>query len=156
MSFLFPIGTSEQTPLVLPSPAQHAQTVSTGGSLLRTIAGLLVVIAVVYGLSWLLRQMKSAKEQRSAGTGLATLATLPLGPGRTLHLVRSGAEILLVGASEKSVVPIRVYSADEAEQAGLVSHDDGPGDDAGGGGAAPADTVLGRILTELRRRTVRE
>jgi flagellar protein FliO/FliZ len=153
MSFLFPIGTSEQTPLVLPSPAQHAQTVSTGGSLLRTIFGLLVVIAVVYGLSWLLRQMKSAKEQRSAGTGLATLATLPLGPGRTLHLVRSGAEVLLVGATEKSVVPIRVYSAEEAEQGGLVSDDDGPGDDSGGG--ASPDTALGRILTELRRRTVR-
>ncbi len=57
---------------------------------MRTIVGLLIVIAVIWGLSWILRQVKSGKETRAAGTGLSSVATLPLASGRTLHLVRAG------------------------------------------------------------------
>src|SRR5205085_10642526 len=54
--------------------------VSSGGSsgIVRTIVGLFIVVAVIYGVAWLLRAAKGGKN-RSSGHGLSQLATLPLG-----------------------------------------------------------------------------
>lgn len=43
------------------------------------------------------------------------VATTTLAPNRALHLVRSGDELILLGVTEQSVTPIRVYSAEEAQ-----------------------------------------
>ena len=56
----------------------------------------------------------------AAGDGLETLATLPLGTNRSLHLVRAGGEIVLLGAAEHGVTPIRRYSEAEARALGLL------------------------------------
>ena len=48
------------------------------------------------------------------------LATLPLGPNRSLHLVRAGDEVVLVGAGEHGVTPIRTYTQAEARALGLL------------------------------------
>ncbi len=74
----------ESTPLNLTPPkvnAHHAAP-TAGGGLVRTIVGLAIVIAVIYGLYWVLKQVKASREERSSGQGLGTLATLPLGPNR--------------------------------------------------------------------------
>jgi len=59
---------------------------------------------------------------------------VPLGSGRSVHLVRAGRDLVLLGVAEQGVVPIRTYSEEEARAAGLVD-DDGmlilPEDDAG-------------------------
>ena len=55
----------------------------------------------------MLKQVKASKETAAAGEGLETLATLPLGANRSLHLVRAGDEIVLLGAAEHGVAPIR-------------------------------------------------
>jgi flagellar protein FliO/FliZ len=124
--------TGEDTPLNLdPQPA--AEHVSGGGGLVRTIVGLAIVIGVIYGLTWVLRQAKSGREQRSAGPGLETVATVALGPNRSLHLIRTGREFVLVGSAEQGVTPIRVYTDEEARELGLL---DG---DGGRGGTALAD-----------------
>ena len=39
------------------------------------------------------------------GCGLESMATLPLGPNRSLHLVRAGGEVVLVGVGEHGVTP---------------------------------------------------
>jgi flagellar protein FliO/FliZ len=151
----------EQTRLHLDgetSGAGAAQVGAGGGSVVRTIVGLAVVIAVIYGLTWVLRQVKASRETSAAGSGLESLATLPLGTGKALHLVRAGGELVLVGVGEHGVTPIRTYSEEEARALGLL---DAPvvGLDAivpvdplrpehGGGG------VRRRILDEVRRRTV--
>ncbi len=91
-------GPGEDTPLNL--PADTPRTVAgTGGSgnLVRTIVGLAVVIGVIYGVAWVLRQVKDSRETRVSGVGLQHAATIPLGPNRSLHLVRAGRELVLVG-----------------------------------------------------------
>ena len=141
----------ERTPLKLSDPdaAPTQAAGSAGGGLVRTIVGLAVVIGVIYGLYWILKQVKASREESATGEGLQTLATLPLGTNRSIHLVRAGHEIVLVGAGEHGVTPIRTYSEPEARALGLLADEtDEPIDEAK---AKPARRGL---LEELRRRTV--
>ena len=71
----------------------------------------------------MLRKLKR-HEGRAVGSGLESVATLPLGPGRSLALVRAGSDFVLVGVAEQMVTPIRRYSEDEARAAGLLVDDD--------------------------------
>ena len=129
------------------APEQAAgQAGATGGSLVRTIVGLAVVLGVIYGVTWVLKQVKRSKEATQSGSGLATLATLPLGPNRSLHLVRAGEEVVLVAAGESGVTAIRTYREHEAQALGLIR----PADGADG---EPAPERTG-FLDALRKRTV--
>jgi flagellar protein FliO/FliZ len=94
-----------------------------GGSLVRTIVGLAIVIGVVYGVAWVLRQVKQSRQPRATGSGLAALASVPLANGRSVHLVRAGTDLVLLGVAEQGVVPIRTYTEAEARAAGLVDDD---------------------------------
>jgi flagellar protein FliO/FliZ len=110
----------ESERLNLTSPATGTPSGSGGASLVRTIVGLAVVIGVIWGITWVLRQVKSGREAKAAGTGLASMATLPLGSGRSVQLVRAGSDYMLVGVAEHGIVPIHRYSEQEARQAGLL------------------------------------
>jgi flagellar protein FliO/FliZ len=114
----------ENTPLHLSSGGTATPAPSSGGpgggSIVRTIVGLAVVIGVIYGLTWVLKQIKASKAQTATGGGLETLATLPLGTNRTLHLVRAGEEVVLLGSGEAGVTPIRTYGEAEARALGLL------------------------------------
>lgn len=139
----------EHTPLHLDdSGARPAEAVgASGGGVVRTIVGLVVVIGVIYGLTWVLKQVKAGKQDAADGSGLATLATLPLGTNRSLHLVRAGEEVVLVGAGEHGVTPIRTYSQAEARTLGLLDADE----------QAPAEVFASgrkRLIDRLRDRTV--
>jgi flagellar protein FliO/FliZ len=129
-------GGGERTPLDLLPASTGSHTSSGGASIVRTIVGLLIVIAVIWGLTWILKQVKSGRETRSAGSGLSSLATLALGSGRTLHLVRAGRDYLLVGSAEHGVAPIHRYTEQQARDAGLL---DLPEPHSDGGGADGAD-----------------
>ena len=144
--------TGEKTPVNLGggSPAAHSAG-STGGSLVRTFVGLAIVIGVIWGLYWVLKQVKSSREEKASGTGLLPVATLPLGPGRSLQLVRAGRELVLLGVSEHGVTPVRTYSEAEADDAGLLDLPDPEEASANGDGGG----LLRGIVDELRRRTVR-
>jgi flagellar protein FliO/FliZ len=115
-------SSTESTPLNLPSVDQsHAATSSGGGGFVRTFVGLAIVLAVIYGLYWVLKQVKASKETAASGSGLESVATIPLGPNRALHLVRAGRELVLLGVAEQTVVPIRAYREDEARALGLLN-----------------------------------
>jgi flagellar protein FliO/FliZ len=114
----------ENTPLNISSPAAGSHSSSAGPSLVRTIVGLVIVIAVIWGLTWILRQVKSGRERGASGAGLASMATLPLGTGRALHLVRAGRDYLLMGSAEHGVVPIYRYTEQQAREAGLLDIDE--------------------------------
>ena len=147
----------EKTPVNLnldDTSGSEAPGATAGGSLVRTFVGLAIVIAVIYGLYWVLKQVKSSKEEKASGNGLAALATLPLGPNRSLQLVRAGREIVLVGVSEHGVTPVRTYSEDEAEAVGLLDLEDS--DEPGDSGAGAGSGSLAKVLEDLRRRTVRQ
>jgi flagellar protein FliO/FliZ len=153
----------EDTPLDLGGGAKDdaAQVGASGGSMVRTIVGLAVVIGVIYGLTWILRQVKANKGGAAKGAGLETLATLPLGGNRSLHLVRAGEEIVLVGSGEHGVTPIRTYTEAEARSLGLLGPEAGEAVAAEGGAMNALEpevfgqeTRRGRFIDELRKRTV--
>jgi flagellar protein FliO/FliZ len=149
-------------------PTGDAESVQSatggGGGLVRTFVGLAVVIAVIYGLYWVLKQVKAGREERTVGTGLQTTATVALGANRALHLVRAGNELVLVGVAEGSVTPIRTYTEDEARAAGLLVEDEDDDDvtPSEGGSAAPRakarglrGMTIGEALERIRQATVR-
>jgi flagellar protein FliO/FliZ len=113
---------AERTPLGLGTlkPTTHASS-SGGSSIIRTLLGLLAVIGSIYGVAWVLRRVKRSREGQATGNGLASIATLPLGTGRSLHLIRAGSDVILVGASEHGVTPIRAYTEEEALANGVLS-----------------------------------
>lgn len=121
---------------------------TTGGSLVKTVVGLAIVIGVIYGLTWVLRQLRASKEERGFGA-LHAAATVPLGPGRAVHLIRAGSEFVLVGSAEHGVSALRTYSEQEAFDLGLFGDEE---DDADTGVPAPRR----RTITDLlRERTLR-
>jgi len=145
----------ENTPLDLPASDDATNSISSGGgsgSIVRTVVGLAIVIAVIWGITWVLKQVKQSREERTRGNGLSTAAVVALGPGRSLHLIRAGRELLLVGVADHGVVPIRTYTEEEARAAGLDVDDD-LDDPPSGGGRKPA--TMGQFVERLRERTVR-
>jgi flagellar protein FliO/FliZ len=156
----------EQTPLNLGTDqaASHASVGGGGGGLARTFVGLAVVVAVIYGLTWVLRQMKksSSGEPGAHGFGLSTEASMPLGPNRSVHLIRAGRELVLVGSAEHGIVPIRTYTEDEARDLGLIEQAQLTVGDVDGDATLVADTAAGKAkllvsgtLDRLRERTAR-
>lgn len=109
----------ENAPIDLTGPATSAHA-GGGGNLVRTIVGLAIVLAVIFGLRWVLKQVKASKEGRANGSGLTPMATLPLGSNRSLHVVRAGREVLVVGSGEHGVTPVRSYNEDEARTLGII------------------------------------
>lgn len=131
------------------STVGHVNSGSFTGTLVRTIVALLVVIAVIYGLSWILKQGRQAKNP-SMGDGLTQIASLPLGPNRSVTLVRVGAELHMLGVAEHGVNGIRVFSEEEAYELGIpfdVDDLDAPG--------SRGSAVTQRLIDGLRRLTAR-
>jgi flagellar protein FliO/FliZ len=158
----------ESSPLNLPADnaAKKVAAPGAGGGIVRTIVGLAVVLGVIYGLYWVLKQVKASKEDKATGRGLEPLANLPLGGNRSLQLVRAGSEIVLVGVGESGVTPVRTYSEAEARALGLIADaDDADGAMRGeiarlGEGGDPFTRrptfrqAVARGLDDLRKRTV--
>jgi flagellar protein FliO/FliZ len=144
-------ATGEQTPLHL-STSGTTHVVSSGGSgsgVVRTIIALVVVIAIIYAVSRILKAVKGRDAVRASGNGLEQIATLPIANGKSVSLVRSGRDIILLGVGENGVTPIKTYTEDEAIAAGIdlpEEFDDG---------YESADKPLDRMINGLRRLTIR-
>jgi len=139
-----------------PSSPAAVHNAGTGGTLARTIVGLAIVIAVVFGIYWLLKTYSKGKTAGGKGDGrMAIVSTTPLAPNRALHLVRVGDTLTLVGSAENGVSTIRTYSPEESEQLQeqLDAEDDPLWPVAVGD--RPVASPAG-IMAELRRRTARK
>lgn len=123
---------------------------SFSGAVVRTIIGLLIVIVVIYGIRWLLKQAHAAKSP-TVGDGLAQVASLPLGAGRSVVLVRVGEELHLLGVADHGITGIRVFTEEEAYELGLPFEPE----DGYTSGAAGGLTPIQRVIESLRRFTVR-
>ncbi|HXC45763.1 MAG TPA: flagellar biosynthetic protein FliO [Solirubrobacteraceae bacterium] len=121
-------GAGEETPLNLgaPSTGSHPSSGSGGASIVRTIVGLAIVLAVIWGLAWILRQVKGRRDPRVAEHGLTSVAALSLSSGRSVHLVRAGNDYLLLGSAEHGLMPIHRYTEQQALEAGLLSPEEPP------------------------------
>jgi len=149
----------ENAPIDLTGPAGGAHAAG-GGSLVRTIVGLAIVLAVIFGLRWVLKQVKASREGRSDGTGLTAVGSLPLGSNRSLHVVRAGREVLVVGSGEQGVTAVRSYGEDEARALGLLEEEEelrapAPTTAPAGATTTAGATTAQRALDVLRGWTVR-
>lgn len=114
-------GQGENAPLATGTSTSGASHTSTGGaSIVRTIVGLAIVIAVIWGLAWILRQVKSGRDPRVSAAGLTSVAALTLGSNRSVHLVKAGNDYILLGAAEQGLAPIHRYTEQQAYEAGLL------------------------------------
>ncbi|HZO36556.1 MAG TPA: flagellar biosynthetic protein FliO [Solirubrobacteraceae bacterium] len=155
----------ESTPLDLGDGGSSDLPSASGGGIgvLRAIFGLLLVVALIYGVRWLLHRTQAGGRPRGNSEGLRPLTSLALGSRGTLHLVRAGDEVLLLGQADGQLVSLRRYSEEEAQQRGLLNAPDEPSPDdaagpSGGGGARGRRTPLGwrAMIEDLRARTVRQ
>ena len=127
----------------------HVASGSLTGTIIRTIVGLLIVIAVIYGLTWVLKQGRASRNA-AIGEGLVQAASLPLGTNRSVALVRVGAELHMLGVAEHGISGIRVFSEEEAYELGIPFDPDEF--DTPGRGARP---TAQRVVETLRRLTIR-
>ena len=134
----------DRTPLDLGGEPVQSSAAGGGGGIARMVIGLVVVVGAIWALRWVLEQVRASREGHAAGVGLSALSSLPLGPNRSVHLVRAGQELVLLGVAEQGVTPIRTYTEDEARAVGLLGGD---------GEAEPAAAMS--LLAGLRERTVR-
>ena len=101
------------------SDGASAGGTATGiGTIVRGIVGLAIVLGVIYGLHWLLKNGKGGRKT-DRNDLVEVIATTPLAQNRSIHLVRAGDELILVGAAESGVTPLRVYGAGEPLAAAL-------------------------------------
>ena len=143
-------ASGEQTPLHL-STSGAAHVASAGGSgsgIVRTIIALVVVIGIIFAISKILKAVKGRDAVRASGNGLEQIATLPIAAGKSVSLLRSGTDIILLGVGDHGVTPIKTYTEDEAIAAGIDLPEDDENFDA-------TEKPLDRMVNGLRRLTVR-
>ena len=140
---------SEPTPLNRPASPPVPAAASGGASIVRTIIALVVVIGIIYGVARILKAIKGRDEVRASGNGLAQLATLPLGAGRSVALVRAGSDIVLVGIAEQGVTALKTYTEAEAITSGIEIPTEMQAE------YGIAERPFERVLEGLRRMTVR-
>lgn len=91
------------------------------GAIGRMFFGLVIVLGVIFGVYWLLKRYGESRMNGITGSSgiIDVVATTTLAPNRSLHLVRVGGEIVLVGATEHSITQLStIESADFAAGAG--------------------------------------
>jgi flagellar biosynthetic protein FliO len=95
----------DQSAFAPDSPTTTKASAGGGGSIVRMLMGLAVVGGLIYGIHWLLRKWGRSRAQGIGGSSgvIDVVATTPLSQGRSLHLIRVGQELVLVGATEQSI-----------------------------------------------------
>ena len=92
----------------------------SSGSTVRMLVGLAIVLVLIYGIYRVMKRSANKGEQQQqplqGDDWMTILASTPLAQSRSIHLVRVGDEVVLVGTGEQGVTPIRVYTAEEARR----------------------------------------
>lgn len=144
--------------------AKPSSRPSTGGALGRLLFGLLFVLALIYGVHRMLRSYAKSRLPGMAGgsvDAIEVLSTTPLAANRTLHLVRVGDDVVLIGATESSITRLGTLDAREMASAAGNRGDTGFQQAlhtslAGGAGtAAQPDTFVQRLIANLQMMTAR-
>jgi flagellar biogenesis protein FliO len=175
---------SENAPLELDDAGSGAAAAgsepvgTSGGSIARVVIGLLVVVAAIYALTWVLKQLKRSKDAPDIGAGMEVVSTTALHGGSALQLVRVGDELLLLAVGANGATELKRYTEEEAREAALwpepepASEDEDGDDAAGGSGGGNAFALFGKsirfaaptpflrrflsaLVTRLREMTVR-
>jgi flagellar biosynthetic protein FliO len=155
--FAGPAAAAETTPVdTTPLPesvtgggSDAVSTTSGAGAISRMVVGLGIVLVVIFGVYWLLKRVYGGRSGARIGEGLDVVATVGLGPNRTLQLVRIGDEYVLVGVAGEAVTSIRNWNVEESRrlEASLL-----PGPQP----VQPVTPTSSGLLDEIRRRTLRQ
>lgn len=105
------IYSQQETDLRFSAPSAEEQVGSAndsvssfgGWDLLRMVLVLMMVVGTVYGIvSFLRRKMPDSTENRE-NSPISVLASQSLAPGRELHAVKIGEQVLLLGSADSSI-----------------------------------------------------
>lgn len=129
-------------------PADIAAPSVGGGSILRFVVGLAIVLCIIFALRWVLKRTSLGRVPGIGGEGaIRVLETKTLAPHRYVHLVRVGEQLVVVGSSESGVAYLGQVS--DTVTVDLLNRIDAV--PAG----APAPTAPLRVIDALRDRTTR-
>ncbi len=87
-------------------PGKAAPKPGGSGAMMRLFFGLIIVLGTIFGIHWFLKKYGQGKMSGGVigrGDAIEVMATTPLAPNRSLHLVRVGQEMVLIGATEQSI-----------------------------------------------------
>jgi flagellar biosynthetic protein FliO len=104
---------SERSAIAAPGSDSRSENQGGGqvqGSMLRMVAGLIVVIAFAVLIAWLVR--RSGLHRRlpgQRGDHLEVIESLNLGPKRGVSLLRVGEQFVLVGHNEQSMAALGTF-----------------------------------------------
>lgn len=121
-------ATTAADPESLPVAAEDASPTSISGgagdAILRLGIGLVVVVGLIGAVWFVLKRVRRAKhpELEARGDLIDVVATTQLGPNRTLHVVRVGEELVVLGATEHAITPVARLSGEEALAAWSPDH----------------------------------
>jgi flagellar biogenesis protein FliO len=113
-----PADPNEKLPIPEGSDGPVSVSGDAGGTLIRLVLGLGVVVGLIGGVWYVLKRVQRSRypamDDRNPAGLIDVLATTSLGPNRALHLVKVGEEIVLVGSTDQSVAPITRIGAEDA------------------------------------------
>jgi len=155
-----PVDTTPLPESVTGGSSTAAHTSTGAGAISRLVVGLGIVLLVIFGVYWLLKRVYGGRSGARIGGALDVVASVGVGPNRTLQLVRVGDELVLVGVAGESITPIRTWDAEESRRLESSLSDDTPRPPGTPGTpGAPGSPVTPpgtSFLDEIRRRTLRQ
>lgn len=111
---------NESLPIPEGSATPTGLSGGSGGTLLRLGIGLVVVIGLIALVWYVMKRVQRARypalDERGGSSLIDVVATTSLGPARSLHLVRVGDEIVLVGSTDHSVNVVARIGAEDAPE----------------------------------------
>ncbi|HLT05867.1 MAG TPA: flagellar biosynthetic protein FliO [Pseudomonas sp.] len=91
----------------LAAPASAATTEGVLGQIVQLLLGLGLVVALIFGLAWLLKRMQNQTGPRG-NQAIQLLASQSLGTRERLLLVQVGEEQVLLGLTAGRITPLHV------------------------------------------------
>ena len=108
----------ESLPIPEGSSAPGNLSGGAGDTLMRLGLGLVVVVGLIALVWYVLKRVQrsrypSLERAGKAGGLIDVVSTTSIGPNRTLHVVRVGEEILLVGSTDHSITALARLGSDD-------------------------------------------
>lgn len=107
---------------LLLTPTAWAEEVAAGPAVLpayylgQLLVSLLVVVALIYAVSYALRRWTPGALLRPQGGPVRVLQSVPLGSGHSLHVVQVGTRTLLVGTGHGGVRTLAEWAEEASAQ----------------------------------------
>ncbi|WP_217915202.1 flagellar biosynthetic protein FliO [Miltoncostaea marina] len=154
---------------LIPEGSSRPTSIDAGGAgtLLRLLIGLVIVVGLITAVWYVMKRVQRSRfpalEERGSGL-VEIVTTTPLGPNRSLHLIRVGDDLLLIGSADGGITPITTLDREQAaalvDLAPPAPRFGAPPGGPGGPGAddrarAVATAGIGSLVERLRAMTTR-